>query len=74
MNIDITDMKSRELIQILSQYPQGKLEMKFERIFWSSDYITPEVPQNRPGMPQTQQNRRPGINFQAMSDQLGRFL
>jgi hypothetical protein len=42
MNIDITDMKSREIIKLLNLYPHGSLVTKFERIFWCSDYSEPE--------------------------------
>lgn len=44
MDIEITDMKSRDLIKLLTIYPQGHLEIKFERVFWCSDYSEPNLP------------------------------
>ena len=43
MDIDITDLRSRELIRLLNNYPQGHLEIKYERVFWCSDYLEPET-------------------------------
>ena len=51
MNIDITDLKSRDIIKILEMYPQGHLETKFERIFWCSDYLEPETRYSHAGAP-----------------------
>lgn len=44
MDIDITDLKSREIVKLLTLYPQGHLEIKFERVFWCSDYSEPNLP------------------------------
>lgn len=44
MDIDITELKSREIIKLLNLYPQGHLEIKFERVFWCSDYSEPNLP------------------------------
>jgi len=49
MDIDITQLKSREITKILTMYPQGHLEIKFERVFWSSDYSEPDFPRCVPG-------------------------
>lgn len=46
MDIDITDLKARELIKILNMYNSGHLEIKFERVFWCSDYSEPSMPTN----------------------------
>lgn len=79
MNIDITDLKSREISKILSMYPQGHLEIKFERVFWSSDYAEPSLPYDNPA--QAFDPRRPpqgrgtaGQAFQRMGDTLGAMV
>lgn len=41
MDIDITELKSREIAKILNMYPQGHLKINFERVFWCSDYVEP---------------------------------
>jgi hypothetical protein len=46
IDIDITDLKARELIKILNMYNSGHLEIKFERVFWCSDYSEPSMPTN----------------------------
>jgi len=48
-DIDITEKKSRELIKILDLYPYGRLEIKYERVFWCSDSSEPELPRRSPG-------------------------
>jgi len=79
MNIDITDLKSREIIKILSMYPQGKLEIKFERVFWSSDYAEPSLPNESPAS--AFDPRRPprgqgniGQAFNRMGDRLAEMV
>ena len=75
MNIDVTELKSREIIKILSMYPQGHLEIKFERVFWSSDYAEPSLPNDT--LASAFDPRRPpqgkgniGQAFNRMSDRL----
>lgn len=48
MNIDVTDLKSKEIMKILSMYPMGHLEIKFERVFWCSDYAEPSLQNDSP--------------------------
>lgn len=44
MDIDVTELKSREIVKLLTLYPSGHLEIKFERVFWCSDYSEPNLP------------------------------
>lgn len=82
MDIDINDLKSKEIVKILSMYPQGHLEIKFERVFWSSDYAEPEIPRetNSPPYPNrgqpAPQNSMQGAarTFKKMSDTLGSMV
>jgi hypothetical protein len=80
MDIDVTNVKSRELIKILNLYPQGHLEIKFERIFWSSDYSEPDLPRDEPVVRAFDPRRPPqgkgnaGQVFQRMSDTLGSMV
>lgn len=43
LQIDITNLKSREIIEVLSLYPYGHLEIKSESVLWISDYIKPSL-------------------------------
>ena len=83
MDIDITDVKSRELIKILSMYPQGHIEIKFERVFWASDYSEPDIPRENPypsaapvnpGQPRGQPPKSASAPFERMADALGRMV
>jgi hypothetical protein len=80
MDIDVTDVKSRELIKILNLYPQGHLEIKFERIFWSSDYSEPDLPREEKTMRAFDPRRPPqgqgdvGQRFGKMADVLGSMM
>jgi hypothetical protein len=80
MDIDVTNTKSRELVKILNLYPQGHLEIKFERIFWSSDYSEPDLPRDEPVVRAFDPRRPPqgkgnaGQAFQRMSDTLGSMV
>jgi len=77
MDIDITDLKSRDIIKILQNYPQGNLEVKFERIFWCSDYLEPESKDNHAGEPPTRggpHNQKPQRAMERMADTLGSMM
>lgn len=82
MNIDITEMKSRELIRILTLYPYGSLETKHERIFWCSDTSEPEVnrqspgdnPQRRGSPSKPNQGEEWSGRFRKMQDTLGGMM
>lgn len=79
LDIDISEKKSREIIQILRNYPQGHLEIKFERVFWSSDYTEPEVTRWNPGeSPDNRgfppRKRSAGDVARTMSDTLGSMM
>lgn len=73
MNIDITDLKSRDIIKTLEMYPQGHLETKFERIFWCSDYLEPETRYSHAGAPPNPGSPppQPRKAIERMSDALG---
>ena len=51
LSIDMTDMNAREIIGVLRNYPRGKLEIKYERVFWVSDinepFISNPIPEDR---------------------------
>ena len=81
MNIDLTDLPSREIIKILQNYPSGSLIIKFERVFWASDDSEPVYPRNMPTVPREnggQYSKRKeltmGDRFGKMSDALGRMV
>lgn len=79
MNIDITELKSRDIIRILNQYPMGHTEIKFERVFWCSDYVEASLQNDSPAAafdprrpPQGKGNA--GQAFQRMADSLGSLV
>jgi hypothetical protein len=79
LNIDITDLKSKEIIKILSMYPMGHCEIKYERVFWCSDYAEPSFNNDTPGS--AFDPRRPpqgkgniGQAFNKMSDSLASLV
>lgn len=76
MNIDITDLKSRDIIKILEMYTQGHLETKFERIFWCSDYLEPETRYSHAGAPTNPGSPppQPRKAIERMSDALGSMV
>ncbi|MCK9430211.1 MAG: hypothetical protein M0R17_09430 [Candidatus Omnitrophica bacterium] len=78
IDIDITNLKSREIIKILELYSHGSLAIKYERVFWCSDYAEPETRENPvgtpPGVPPNQKRRNPGEPFQRMADSLGSMI
>ncbi len=78
LRIDITEMKSRELIKLLQTYPYGSLEIKYERVFWVSDNADPE-PRQSPGDAPSRgyPTKRPddwNKRFNRMQDALGRAI
>jgi hypothetical protein len=59
IDIDITDKQSYEIIELMRNYPQGHLEIKYERVFWVSvsagpARCSPESPPFTGGTPQPQ--------------------
>jgi hypothetical protein len=80
MDIEITELKSREICKILELFPQGHLEIKFERIFWSSDYTEPSLSRDYPDSPQYRESRKPNVaqdfskRTKRMADVLGSMM
>lgn len=79
MDIDITDLRSRDILRILQNYPQGHLEIKFERVFWCSDYTEPELPREEQVVKAFDPRRPPqarGLSggFQRAADVLGSMV
>ena len=83
MDIDITELTAYEIQRILSNYPRGRLVVKYDRIFWDSGNLEPVPSPNgaAPQMnPQQQPPRQPnqgseiGQRFQRMSDTLGSLV
>ena len=78
MKIEITEMKSRELIKILTMYPYGSLETKQERIYWVSETIEPEITRQSPGDAPTRgyppKGEDWGKRFRRMSDTMGSMI
>jgi hypothetical protein len=76
MNIDITDLNSKQIVKILTLYPFGSLEIKYERIFWCSETTEPETRQS-PGEPPRRgppQKEDWGNRFRKMQDSLGSMI
>jgi hypothetical protein len=85
LEINITELKSKDIIKVLNNYPQGHLEIKQNHIFWCSDYLEPEN-QSRdfPSAPSADgrfsNQRKPNAGEQAarafkrMSDTLGSMV
>ena len=78
LNIDITDLKSREIIRILNMYPYGSLEIKYERVFWVSDSPEPESTRHTPGDAPSERGSPKNVGwdtrFRKMSDTLGSMM
>jgi len=83
MNIDITELMSHEIIQILTNFPQGKLVTKQDRIFWDSVSFEPVMrppqgvvrnsdPRQPPRGPT--QGQQIGQRFEKMADVLGSMV
>lgn len=79
MNIDITDLTSYEIIQILTNYPRGQLVTKQNRIFWDSVSLEPVLKPNEavrnfdPRQP-PRGEMTIGKRFEKMSDVLGSMV
>ena len=79
MNIDITDLTSYEIIQILTNYPRGKLVTKKDRIFWDSVSLEP-VPKPNEAVRNFDPRQPPrgkgnvGQAFERMADTLGSMV
>lgn len=80
LDIEITEKKSGEIIDILELYPRGQLEIKYERVFWCSDNTEPRVSRDNPEEPSRNRGpsalREPKISERlgAMSDVLGSMM
>ncbi len=79
IDIDITEKKSQEIIQILTTYPYGHLENKFERVFWVSEQSGPNIPRCSPGDSPQQggsptQGNKLHQGFSRMGDALGSMM
>jgi hypothetical protein len=83
LDIDITELKSRDLIKIFSMYPSGRIEIKFERVFWCSDYAEPVSQRDMPPAeafdPRRPPQRQNTMNqasrtFEKMGDVLGSMM
>jgi hypothetical protein len=79
MDIDITDLKSFEIIQVLENYPRGSLGQRGDRIFWCSIGFEPE--RRNPNITEKFDPRRTpkgegdiGKRFEKMGDTLGRLM
>jgi hypothetical protein len=79
MLIDITELTSREIILILTNYPRGKLVIKQDSIFWDSVDLDPVQRPN--GAARNFDPRQPprgsgdvGKRFERMSDVLGSMV
>jgi len=80
LNLDITDNKANEIIEILEDYPRGHLEIKFERVFWVSNSLEAQSRDNPANLPPGDRRdsllKQPtvGDRFQKMSDTLGSMM
>lgn len=79
MKIDITDLTSYEIVQILTNYPRGKLVTKQDRIFWDSVSLEPVLKPNEavrnfdPRQPLRGKGEI-GQAFERMADTFGRLV
>lgn len=79
LDIDITEKKSGEIIDILELYPRGTLEIKYERVFWCTDISEPRVtrdPEEPPRSrgPSALREPRMSERFSNMADTLGSMM
>jgi len=79
MDIDITDLNSYEIIQVLDNYPKGQLKIKYDRIFWESLSVDSASRMNRNNSPRAESARPQreadiGQRFEKMADTLGRMV
>ena len=77
MRIELSGLHSSEIIRILTSYPQGKLVIKNDSVFWDSLNLEPISS----GAAQTFDPRQPprgqgnvGQGFERMADTLGRMV
>lgn len=78
MNIDITDLSSERIIRILTSFPRGNLEIKFERVFWVSEEVEPQghnrsIPP-RGGMAPRNSLEEASQRFKRAADTLGSLM
>ena len=79
MNIDITELQSHEIIQILTNFPKGVLVSKQDRIFWDSVSLEPVQRPHEGAVRGNQQKQPPrgdniGDRFGRMADTLGSMV
>jgi hypothetical protein len=77
MDIDITDLSSSEIIQVLYNYPRGKLGIKYERIFWITQFSQDPKARAAANLDPRQQPKGEGEigqRFERMADTLGRLV
>ena len=85
MDIDITELTAYEIQRVLSNYPRGRLVVKYDRIFWDSGNLEPiqspngaapqfnqQQPPRQPNQPN--QGNQIGDRFAKMADTLGRMV
>lgn len=75
MDIDVTELSARELIRVLELYPQGRLIIKSERVFWSSSHLEPVRGNSFPGNNnQARTNNKFPYDFEKAADVLGSMM
>jgi len=78
MEINITDLNGNEIIQILTNYPRGRLVIKNDSVFWDSVNLEPAYNKGAarefdPRQPPKGQGQI-GDRFEKMADTLGRMV
>ncbi len=79
LDIDITEKRTEEIIEILETYYRGHLEIKFERVFWVSDSSGIQSRDNPADPPGNRRDSRSkplniGERFQKSLDALGSMV
>jgi hypothetical protein len=82
MDIDISELNSKEIISVLQNYPKGALKVLNGRVYWSSVYIEPVFQQQQemntgrhfPGVPANRPQEKLPFNFEKAADALGSMI
>lgn len=81
MDIEITELTAYEIQQILTNYPRGKLVIKYDRIFWDSGSVEPVPRPNEAARsldprqpPRAPEGNKVGKAFERMADTLGSMV
>jgi len=73
LDIDINDLNSQEIRNVLHSYPNGHLLIKFDRVFWSvemsNNQYKPSAPSEKPEHGYTNEPK----NKQQPNDPFGRM-